>query len=105
MVFWESQLSILWLKSVWDLCACGQHAVNFLFGRSLVSDKKTSRVWFKTLSIAFEEELEVLDFVLRFNCYYFVMFDPFSLFLFSINFPMKCVLWNLRKTSEAKDFL
>ena len=62
MVFWESRLSIFWLKSVWDLCACGQHAVNFLFGGSLVSDKKTSRVWFKTLSIAFEEELEVLDF-------------------------------------------
>ena len=33
------------------------------------------------------------------------MFDPFSLFLLSITFPMECVLWNLRKTSEAKDFL
>ena len=66
---------------------------------------KNSRVWFKTLSTAFEEELEVLHFVLRLNYYYFVMFDPFSLFLLSITFPMECVLWNLRKTSEAKDFL
>ena len=40
MVFWESQLSIFWLKSVWVLCACGQHAVNFLFGGSLVFAKK-----------------------------------------------------------------
>ena len=46
----------------------------------LVSAKQL-RIWLKILSIALEEELKVLGFVLWLNYYYFVLLDCFPLFL------------------------
>ena len=43
--------------------------------------QNNSRIWLRILSIALEEELKVLDFVLWLNYYYFVLLDWFSLFL------------------------
>ena len=61
---WESETSIIWFQPVWGLRICGQQTVNFfhLVGVS-VSAKTAQRTWLRILSIVFEEELKVLDFV------------------------------------------
>ena len=57
------------------------------------------------LSIALEEELEVLDFVLWLNYCYFVLLDCFPLFLYFLTSLITLALWNLGKAEEAKAFL
>ena len=62
-MFWESQSSTFWFQPVWGLRAGGQHAVNFLHLRGFSVCKTAQRIKLRTLSIALEEELKVLDFV------------------------------------------
>ena len=50
-----------------------------------------SRIWLGILSIALEE-LKVLDFVLWFNYYYFVLLECFTLFLHCLTSPIKFAL-------------
>ena len=57
------------------------------------------------LSIALEEELKGLDFVLWLNYYYFVLLDFFPLFLHFLTSLIKFILWNSGKAQEAKVFL
>ena len=45
-----------------------------------------SRIWFRILFIALEEELKVIDFVLWLNYYYFTLFACFLLFLHFITY-------------------
>ena len=45
-----------------------------------------SRIWFRILFIALEEELKVIDFVLWLNYYYFTLFACFPLFLHFITY-------------------
>ena len=51
----------------------------------------------RILSIALEEELKVLDFVLWLNYYYFVLLDCFPLFLHFLTSLIKFALWNSGK--------
>ena len=79
---WESESSTLWFQQIWGLHACGQHTVNFFLPTGGFSTCKTApRTWLRILSIIFEEELKVLDFVEWLNDHYSVLPDcfPFSL--------------------------
>ena len=52
-----------WFQSVWGLCACGQHTVNFSHLVGVSVSAKAQRTWFIILSIVLETELIVLEFV------------------------------------------
>ena len=59
--------------------------------------QNNSRIWRRILSIALEEELSVLDFVLWLNYYYFVLFDCFPFFLHFLTSLVKFAIWNSGK--------
>ena len=76
------------------LQAYGHHVVNFFY---LVGDFKylqnNSRIrLLRMLSVALEEEIKVLDFVLWLNYYYFVLLDCFLLFLHFLTSLIKFAL-------------
>ena len=55
-----------WFQLVWDLCACGKHAVKFFylvwFSVDKTVDKTAQKMWLRVLSVALEEKLKVLDY-------------------------------------------
>ena len=62
----------------------------------LVSAKQL-RIWLRTLSIALEEELNLLDFILWLNYYSFVFLEYFHLFLHFLTTLIQFALWNSRE--------
>ena len=78
----ESLLPVLWFKQVSSLCVSGQHELLSSCGAFC----NHSRIWFRILFVALEEELKVIDFVLWLNYYYFILFACFPLFLHFITY-------------------
>ena len=60
--------------------------------------ENNSKIRLKILSIALEEELKVLDFVLWLNYYYFVLLDCFSLILHVLLLRLNVLFGTLGKT-------
>lgn len=91
---------IFQVQPVWVLCAGGQQLTSSTYCK-FQCRQDGSRIWLGILSVALEEELKALDFVLWLN-YYFVLLDWFPLFLHFLTALIKSALWNLEK---AKTFL
>lgn len=76
MLLLESQSSTFCFKPVWDLSAGGLLTSSTCWGfLYLLNGSKT---WLRMLSSALEQELRVLDFVIRLNGYYFCLAGQFS---------------------------
>ena len=73
-------------------------------GKGYVISKTIQRIWLRILSIALEEELRVLDFILWPNYYYFVLLDYFSLFLHFLTSLIKFILWTSGRPRQLKVF-
>ena len=65
--------------------------------------QNSSRIWLRTLSIAFEEELNLLDFVLWLNYYSFVFLEYCLLLLHLLTTLIQFALWNSREDQEANN--
>ena len=73
------------------------HAVSFFHLVWFKYLQNNPRIWLRTLSIAFEEELNLLDFVLWLNYYSFVFLEYCLLLLHLLTTLIQFALWNSRE--------